>query len=129
MRKLFSVLTIVALGFAGAALFAAVGDGLPFHHPGSFYFKDVSKDSPHNNDIGYAYEYGVANGYGDDLYGPNDPVSRAQMASFVMRSSAYDPLTSWIVVDNAYFDGYYFGWQALQDGYLTWDEYCYFQDF
>ena len=129
MRKLLSVITMVGLGFLGAALFAAVDGNLPFHHPGSFYFKDVNPKSISNNDIGYAYEYGVVNGYGDGRYGPNNVVDRGQMATFIMRSSAYDPLTAWIVVDDQYFNGYYFGWQAWKDGCITWDEYRAFQNF
>ncbi len=129
MRKVLSILMMVGFGFLGAALFAAADGELPFHHPGSCYFKDVSPDSTYDNDVGYAYEYGVVFGFPDGLYRPDDPVSRGLMASFVMRSSAYDPFTAWIVVDYQYFDGYYFGEQAYKDGCITWDEYCAFQDF
>jgi S-layer homology domain len=129
MRKVMSVVLTVSLGFLGAALYGAATQVLPFHLPGSVYFTDVSPASPHNEDIGYLVEYGVAKGYADGTYHPDDVVTRAQMASFVMRSSAYDPFTSWIVVDDRYFDGYYFGIWALEDGFITYHEYVMFQDF
>ena len=128
-RKALTAMMVVVLGFAGAALFAAVDRYIYVHHPGSFYFLDVASDSPHNEDIGYATEYGVVSGYGDGTYHPNEAVTREQMASFVMRSSAVDPVVAVLIVDNDYFAGYYYGITALQEGRITAEEYETFQSF
>jgi len=128
-KKVLSALLTIALGFLGAGLYGAAAQFLPFHLPGSVYFTDVNPASPHNDDIGYLVEYGVARGFADGTYHPDDVVTRAQMASFIMRSSAFDPFTSWVVVDDAYFDGFYFGRVALEDGFISFEEYTLFQDF
>jgi hypothetical protein len=127
-RKILAATMTVVLGFAGAALYGAARY-IYVHHPGSFYFLDVSPDSPHNEDIGYAVEYGVVSGFWDGTYRPDDPVTRQQMASFVMRASAQDPVVSVLIVDDLYFDGYYFGITALNDGRITQEEYETFQSF
>jgi len=128
-RKILAATMTVVLGFAGAALYGAAARYIYVHHPGSFYFLDVSPDSPHNEDIGYAVEYGVVSGFWDGTYRPDDPVTRQQMASFVMRASAQDPVVSVLIVDDLYFDGYYFGITALNDGRITQEEYETFQSF
>jgi hypothetical protein len=128
-RKMLAAALMVLLGFVGAALYAAAVQVVYVHHPGSFYFLDVSPDSPHNEDIGYAVEYGVTSGYFDGTYRPEDPVTRQQMASFVMRASAEDPVVSVLIVDDLYFDGYYFGITALNEGRITQEEYETFQSF
>ena len=128
-RRVLALGMMVLLGFAGAALYGAIVQYVYVHHPGSFYFLDVAVSSPHNEDIGYAVEYGVAGGYADATYRPDLPVSRQQMASFVMRSSAADPVVAVIIVDNLYFAGYYYGITALNDGRITQEEYETFQSF
>jgi hypothetical protein len=128
-RKVLAAAMMALLGFAGAALFAAAERFIYVHHPGSFYFLDVASDSPHNEDIGYAAEYGVVSGYWDGTYHPTEAVTREQMASFVMRSSAVDPVAAVLIVDNDYFAGYYYGITALEEGRITGEEYETFQSF
>jgi hypothetical protein len=50
-------------------------------------------------------------------------VTRDQMATYLMRQSVADMVSSWLIVDYMYFDGYYFGSQAYSDGAITWEQY------
>lgn len=128
-QKLLAALMMILLGFVGAALYGAAERYIYVHHPGSFYFTDVNPLSPHDEDIGYAYEYGVVDGFGDGTYRPELNVTREQMASFVMRSSAVDPIVAVLIVDDFYFAGYYYGYTALLEGRITGEEYETFQSF
>ncbi len=58
------------------------------HWSGAEYYEDVSADSPHAEDIGFAREAGVARGFSNTQYGPGSDVSREQMATFEMRDMA-----------------------------------------
>ena len=49
-------------------------------------YSDVSADMPEYNAILTLTRYGVMNGYGNDSFGPNDPVTRAQAATLFARS-------------------------------------------
>jgi hypothetical protein len=55
------------------------------------YFSDVSGDS-HEADINAITSVGIAQGVSSTTYAPGNPVSRAQMASFIIR---------WLAVENA----------------------------
>jgi len=48
-------------------------------------FTDVSTDSYASDDIGRIYGLGITTGTSDTTYSPEEPVTRAQMASFVAR--------------------------------------------
>ena len=85
-QHILTVVIALLAGFAGAFAYALVGE--PLHLPGSDYFSDVSADSPHSEDIGFAVEAGITMGVTPDLYGSGLPVSREQMASFQMRDLA-----------------------------------------
>ncbi len=88
VRLLCGVLVMSLLGgFAGAAVYAQVF-ATSTHLPGSDYFTDVSADSPHSEDIGFAREAGITMGMTPELYGPKVEISREQMASFQMRDFA-----------------------------------------
>lgn len=93
------------------------------HSPGSTYFTDVSPSSTFDHDIGFIYEYGVAGGYGDGRYGPGDLVTREQMAAYIMRQTAADTSLVMVLTDDLYFDGYYFGYTAYQEGRISYDDY------
>lgn len=119
MRSLSFVILGVAIGlFVASALAQTMS-----HNPGSSYFTDVSETSVFDDDIGFIYEYGVAGGYGDGRYGPGDLVTREQMAAYIMRQTAADTALATIVVDDLYFDGYYFGQTAYQEGRISYDDY------
>jgi hypothetical protein len=57
-------------------------------------FSDVPDGSTHAEGIEYVADKGITVGCEDDLYCPNDPVTRAQMATFLYRSSGNDPATA-----------------------------------
>ena len=121
MKK--SILWIVFLSaFIGAISGVAATIGT-MHFEGGAYFSDVPLGSPHGEDIGWLYEYRVADGYGDGTYRPNLPVSRAQAASLLTRQSAEDLMASWVIIDMTYYNGYYFGYQAWDDGRLSYEQY------
>lgn len=48
-------------------------------------FTDVPAGSYYENAIAWAAENNIVNGYGDGKFGPDDPISRQQMATFLYR--------------------------------------------
>jgi hypothetical protein len=119
-------LTAAILGAALTMFVLSAWAAIP-HYAGSDYFSDVSSSSPHNHDIGYLVEYGVTQGTDATHYSPSLPVTREQMASFIMRQTTSDIALSVFVTDLVLFDGYY-AYQAYLDGYVTWEEYQALQD-
>ncbi len=119
MRSLSFVILGVAMGLFVASALAQTMT----HSPGSTYFTDVSPSSTFDHDIGFIYEYGVAGGYGDGRYGPGDLVTREQMAAYIMRQAAADTVLATVIIDDLYFDGYYFGYTAYQEGRISYDDY------
>ncbi|ARF17772.1 S-layer homology domain-containing protein [Sporosarcina ureae] len=49
-------------------------------------FKDVSTANGYYQAIAALAQKGVINGYGDGRFGPNDPITRAQMASIIIKA-------------------------------------------
>ncbi len=128
MKRLLVIAAVaLVMGAAGGAA-ATVGVLVYTHHGGSAYFTDVSSSSPHNEDIGWAYEYGTVNGFWDNTYHPSAAVTREQMATYIMRNTTGDPAMAWLVVDYMYFDEYYFGQQAYDRGDITYDEWMAYED-
>jgi SpoIID/LytB domain protein len=58
--------------------------------PSGDQFGDVTPDHPHREAINALAEAGIAQGYGDGTYRPGNPVTRAQMASFLLRALGLD---------------------------------------
>jgi N-acetylneuraminic acid mutarotase len=54
--------------------------------PISTIFSDLAEDHWANSYIEAIYSHGITTGYGDGTYGPEDPVSRDQMAAFIIRA-------------------------------------------
>jgi hypothetical protein len=128
MKRLLVIAAVaLVMGAAGGAA-ATVGVLAYTHSGGSAYFWDVSPSSPHNEDIGWAYEYGTVNGYWDESYHPSYVVTREQMATYIMRNTTGDPATGWLVVDYMYYDGYYFGQPAYDRGDITYNEWMAHED-
>ena len=50
--------------------------------------QDVAEDSPHAQGIDWVIVEGIATGYTDGSFGPADPVTRAQMATLLLRALA-----------------------------------------
>lgn len=115
-------MTAVIFG-AALALFAVSAWAAMSHQPGSAYFTDVSSSSPHNHEIGYLYESGVVNGFGDNTYAPDLPVTRQEMASYISRTEAMVFVLTFISVDWNFFGGYYTGQTAYQEGRISYDDY------
>lgn len=62
--------------------------------PGQAQFTDVAGDSPHTSDIAAIAAVGITRGCNppeNDLFCPGQPVTRAQMASFLVRTLGLEP--------------------------------------
>lgn len=57
-------------------------------------FNDVPADSWYFSTVNAAAEAGLINGFGNDRFGPNDPVTREQMAVMIQKALAYKGQTS-----------------------------------
>ena len=52
-------------------------------------FSDVSASSYYAGAVAWASENSIAAGYGDGIFGPEDPISRAQLAAILYRFASY----------------------------------------
>ena len=52
-------------------------------------FSDVSSQSPYHSAVNWANTNNIVRGYGSGLFGPNDPVTREQLATFIFRYAEY----------------------------------------
>ncbi len=129
MNKVAGRLLVVALVFLGSILggFIFAWAQTATHRGGSGYFPDCSATSPHDQDIGWAYEAGIVSGFGDGSYNPALPVTREQMTSYTVRTMVIGSALAVLVVDNAYCDGANFGLAAYNAGRITWDQYQQYQ--
>ncbi len=78
------------------ALYACSGadSAQPFNR-----FDDVPADGALALAVGWAVENGIVNGYGDGRFGPDDPVTREQMAAMLYRNAqalGQDPQGKWL---------------------------------
>jgi hypothetical protein len=71
----------LAIGLLGLALLIP-GVALASHQ-----FSDVPNSYLFHNSVDWAADYGIATGYSDGTYRPNDPVTRGQMTAFLKRLS------------------------------------------
>lgn len=55
-------------------------------------FNDVVRGSYYEKAVAWAAEHGIVNGYGDGLFGPNDRITREQLASILYRYAQYKKL-------------------------------------
>ncbi len=62
--------------------------GAPVVHDAAT-FSDVAADSWYADAVSWASSEGVVGGYGNGLFGPNDPITREQLASMLCRFSQY----------------------------------------
>ena len=64
----------------------SISTACPFYgEPGGAAFSDVPPDNVHQRAVGCMAGYGVVTGRGGGSYAPAEPVSRAQLASFLAR--------------------------------------------
>lgn len=61
---------------------------------GSGNFTDVASSSELAKGIYSAYQAGIVSGYGNGKFGPNDPITREQMAAMIDRSLDYSGISS-----------------------------------
>jgi hypothetical protein len=78
--KLRSLLVGILLGTAGTSIAATLG--------GSAIFPDVAPGSYYDLAIGDLYRAGIITGYQNGKFGPNDPVTRGQVAVMLERLRA-----------------------------------------
>jgi len=52
-------------------------------------FTDVTENAYYAKAVAWASESGIVNGYGNGKFGPNDPITREQMASILCRYTDY----------------------------------------
>lgn len=81
LRRLVTILAAVAVLSLPIAAFA------------THVFDDVDDDSVHAPGIEYVDATGITAGCDANNYCPNDELTRAQMATFLLRSSGNDPAT------------------------------------
>ncbi len=63
--------------------------GKPFVYGSQVEFSDVSASSDYADAITWAVKEGIAYGYGDGTFGPNDTITREQLAAFLYRYAQY----------------------------------------
>jgi len=83
MRAFFRTTTLFAF-LAGLCL----GHAIPSVRAdlrGSGVFPDVQRGSYYDDAVGQMYEEGIITGYADGRFGPNDPVTRGQIAVIMQR--------------------------------------------
>ena len=61
---------------------------------GSSDFTDVAAGKWFAKAVAWAAANGIVNGYGDSLFGPNDPVTREQLAAILYRYAVYGGMTA-----------------------------------
>jgi len=122
MRKAATAVLVVAISLLAATAYQVWATPVS-HNPGSSYFWDVAPGSVTDEHIGFLAEAGVTQGFPDGSYGPTLDVSREQMAVYLTRLIVSETVYTWLVIDDVYFGGYYFGWDAYQQGEITYDEY------
>jgi len=62
-------------------------EGKPELYPASF--ADVSRSSYYASAVAWAAANGIVTGYSEEQFGPNDPITREQMAAILYRYAAY----------------------------------------
>ena len=77
---------------------------LPLDEDLDDFWDDVPDSNPHKAQIGRLYESGIVNGTGDRTYSPANPVTRAQMASFINRSEKYMTGAAFSTTDDYFTD-------------------------
>lgn len=77
--------SLIAASFIGGSVFGSAAGALGATVLGSSYFDDVSRGSYYDEAIGELYNDGVIKGYDNDRFGPDDYVTRGQVAVMLQR--------------------------------------------
>ena len=67
-------------------LYRMEGSPTVLYHAG---YSDVAANSWYSDAVEWADEYGIAKGYGNGTFGPDDPITREQFATILFRYAAY----------------------------------------
>ena len=67
---------------------------------GASDFKDVDSNKWFAKAVAWAAANGIVNGYGSGLFGPNDPVTREQLAAILYRYAVYGGMTAVTLEEN-----------------------------
>ena len=67
---------------------------------GASDFKDVDSNKWFAKAVAWAAANGIVNGYGYSLFGPNDPVTREQLAAILYRYAVYGGMTAVTLEEN-----------------------------
>ena len=77
-------------GLLAATLFKTISDGDMLQlNAGHLEFIDVSGSSVYNGAVAWAAGAGIMGGYGYGIFGPEDPVTREQLAAILLRYATY----------------------------------------
>lgn len=63
-------------------------------------FQDVSADQYYSDAVAWASENGIVGGYGNGNFGPNDPITREQMAAILYRYAQYKGMAGVTLEEN-----------------------------
>ena len=104
MKRSFCLLLALLLLLGAVPMAFAAGDEIA---PLSFPFGDVPTSHPHRNAIAYVYEAGIMTGTAAGTFSPNTALSRAQIATILMRlgdatAPAFRPIFSDVVGNRWY---------------------------
>ena len=69
----------------------------------SISFNDVVAGEYYANGVCWAAQNGVVSGYGNGLFGPNDPITREQLATILYRYAKYKEYETTVVGDVSFF--------------------------
>lgn len=79
-------------------------EGSPAVSAASFY--DVAAGAYYANGVSWAAANGIVSGYGNSLFGPNDPITREQMAAILYRYAQYKEYNTTVAGDvSSFVDG------------------------
>ncbi|MDD3896781.1 MAG: Calx-beta domain-containing protein [Candidatus Peribacteraceae bacterium] len=83
MKRFFS--TVSLLSFVAGMSLGAIGVSVRADMRGSGVFSDVRAGSYYDDAIGVMYAQGIITGYADGRFGPDDPLTRGQIAVIMHR--------------------------------------------
>lgn len=83
----FHPMETVTRGMIAAMLYRLEGE--PETEPSQTAFIDVAQDAYYARAVSWAQTSGVMNGYGEGRFGPEDPVTREQLAAILFRYTGY----------------------------------------
>jgi hypothetical protein len=107
-------------------------------------FSDVEQGAWYEEGVQYVYEYGFMEGYGEDVFGIDDPLTRSQFAKIIqeyddrmnMKEEIYllsqmicfqDDLLERDLVDEGFSDAYEEAIESVCNSDLTYDSECYYR--